>query len=115
MVAICPKITEYEILIKAALLIWTSGVANRTIKYGILNGSDAWKKLYHKYVFLAEDLQNIFIQELMALNSISENDIDTLFNEKEKIKDLYAKAKSIDDLSDRWIRAIILKKIYPTK
>ena len=41
----CPKVAEFDIAVKSALLNWTSGVANRTVKYGVCNGLDAWRKL----------------------------------------------------------------------
>ena len=55
-----PKVAEYETAITAALLNWTTGVANSQVKYGVCNGLDAWRKLYNRYVPLADDLQNIF-------------------------------------------------------
>ena len=54
-----PKIHEYDRAIEAALLNWTSGVANGLIKHGVEGGLDAWRKLYHKYMPLADDLHNI--------------------------------------------------------
>ena len=110
-----PKVAEFETAIKAALLNWTSGVVNNMIKYGVLNGFDVWRTLHHKYVLLAEDLQNILNQELMAFKHVSENEIDTLFNEIDRITDFYVKAGFAGELSDKWIRAAILKNIPEKK
>ena len=91
---------------------WTSGVAQGLIKHGVDNGLDAWRKLYHKYVPLAEDLQNLLIQELMSLKIVTEADVDQLFADIERIRDLYTKAGTDeDDLSDRWIRAAVLRNL----
>ena len=106
-----PKVAEFDVAIKAALLNWTTGIANNMIEYGVNNGLDAWRKLYHRYVPLADDLRNILIQELMSLKHVSETEIDTLFNEIERIIDLYSKTGPADDLSDKWIRAAIMRNI----
>ena len=109
-----PKAAEFEIAVKVALLNWTSGIANNFVRYGICSGFDAWRKLCHKYVLLAEDLQDILIQELMALKPVSENELDILFNEIQRITDLYSKTGKQEDLSDRWVRSAILKNIPDT-
>ena len=96
---------------KSAWLNWTSGVASSVVKYGVCNGFDAWKILCNKCIFLAEDFQNIFIQELLLLKPVSETEIDTLFNDIEMIIDLYVKVGPVDDLSEEWIRAAVLKYI----
>ena len=112
-----PKIIEFEVAVKAALLNWTSGVAINIVRYGVCNGFDAWRKLYNKYVPsppLAEDLQNILIQELMALKLVAENELDTLFNGIERITDLHAQTGTTENLSEQWVKAAILK-ISPIK
>ena len=91
LVKVYPKAIELEIAIKTAFFNWTSGIANNLVRYGVYNGFDALRKLYNKYVPLAEDLQNILNQELMALKPVNENEFDSLFNEIERITDLYAK------------------------
>ena len=107
-----PKAYEYSRAIMAALMNWTGGIAKGLIKHGVDNGLDAWRKLYHKYVPLAEDLHNILIQELMGLKRIVENDIDQVFADIERIRDLYAKAGTDDnDISDKWIRAAVLRNL----
>ena len=104
------KAAEFDTFIKSASLNWTTGVANNMIKYSVHNGFDAWRKLYHRYVLLVEDLQNISIQELMCLKFHGEGEIGALFNEIERIIDLYVKTGPTDALSDRWIRAAIMEK-----
>ena len=48
-------------------------------------GLDAWRKLYYRYVPLAVDLQNILVRELMSLKPVSEQEVDNLFAEIERI------------------------------
>lgn len=106
------KVYEYSRVIKVALMNWTSGVAKGLIKHGVDNGLDAWRKLYYKYVPLAEDLQNLLIQELMNVQIVTEADVDQIFVDIERIRDLYTKAGTDeDDSSDRWIRAAVLRKL----
>ena len=71
-----PKIYEYDRAIKAALLNWTSGIVNNMIKFNVEGAFDAWRELYNRYIPLAEDMQNIFIRELMSLKQVIENNID---------------------------------------
>lgn len=110
-VKVYPKVAEFDLAMKSALLNWISGVANSTVKYGVCNGLDAWRELYNTYVPLAEVLQQILIQELFTLKPVSETEIDALFNEIERITDLYVKAGPVDDLSEKWINAAALKNI----
>ena len=65
-----PKAAQFDAAIKSTLLNWTTGVVNNQVRYGVCNGFDAWRKLYNRYVPLADDLQNIFIQELMAIKPL---------------------------------------------
>ena len=74
-----PKVYEYDGAIKSALLNWTAGVTQGLVKHGVEGGLDAWRKLYHKYMPLADDLQNILIRQLMSMKQVSENDMDLLF------------------------------------
>ena len=64
----------------------------------------------NKYVPLADDLQITPIQELIALKQVNENEVDALFTGIEGIIDQYVKARPVDDLSDRWVRAAMLKR-----
>ena len=102
---------EYDTAIKSALLNWTTGIAYNLIRYNTHNGFDAWRKLCNRYVPFAEDLQDILIQELVSLKPVSENEIDVLFKEIERIIDLYVKAGPADDLSQKWIRAAVLRNL----
>ena len=105
-----PKIKEFDTAIKSALLNWPTGTANNIIRHNVNNGLDAWRKLYNSYVPLAQDLQNILICELMPLKPMAENDIDSPFNEVERVTDLYVNAGS-DELSHKWIKDAILKNL----
>lgn len=111
MIAKYPKAAECDTAIKSALLNWTTGTANNIVRHSVNNGFDAWRKLYNTYVPLAQDLQNILICELMSIKPVAGNDIDSLFNEIERITDLYVKAGPADDLSDKWMRAAVLKNL----
>ena len=67
-------------------------------------GVDAWRKLYNRYVPMAEDLQNIFIRELMALKPVNDANVDDFFQEVERIRELYARAGSQDGgLLEKWV------------
>lgn len=91
---------------------WIGGIAKGLVKHGVDNGLDAWRKLYHKYVLLAGDLQNLSIQESMSLKTATEREIDKLFNDVECIRDSYIKAGTdTEDLSERWIRAAVLRNL----
>ena len=45
------------------------------------------------------------------LKPVSESDIDSLFDEVARIKDLYIKAGPSDDLSERWIKSAVLRNL----
>ena len=79
--------------------------------HNVSNGLDAWRKLYHRYIPLASDLQDILIRELYDIKPVSESDIDSLFDEVARIRDLYIKAGPSDDLSERWIKSAILRNL----
>ena len=82
---------EYSRAITVALLIWTDGVAKGSIKHGVDNGLDALRKLYHRHVPLAGDMQNTLTCELVSLKAGAEADTDTLFGEAERIRYMYSK------------------------
>ena len=48
----------------------------------------------------------------MSIKAVFENDIDLFFNEIERITYLYVKPGFADDLSEKWIRAAILKHLF---
>ena len=82
------------------------------VEYGVDNGFDAWRRLYNHYLPLAEDLQQILIQELYALQPVTGNNIDTLFNQVERITELYTRAGKADDaISDKWIKVAVLRNL----
>ena len=54
----------------------------------------------------------MLIRELMSLNPVAEADVDNLFGEVERIRDMYSKAgTTIDELSERWIKAVMLQNL----
>ena len=108
-----PKVYEYSRAVKAALMNWIGGVAKGLVKHGVEHGLDAWRKLYHKYVLLAEDLQNLLIQDFMSLKTVIESEVFNVLTDVERTRDLYIKASADEDnLSDRWIRAAALRNPF---
>ena len=68
--------------------------------------------MYNKYVPLADDLQNILIRQLMSIKPVAEQDIDSMFDEIERIRELYIKAGSDDEpLCEKWFKAAILQNL----
>ena len=61
---------------------------------------------------LANDLQNILIRQRMSIKQVAENDMDFLFEEIERIRELYIKVGSNDDpISEKWFRAAVLQNL----
>ena len=89
-----PNVCEYDMSIKAALMNLIPGVAQGLVKHGTEGGLDAWRKLYHKYMPLADDLQNILIRQFMSVRPVREHYMDRLFDELERIRELYIKVDS---------------------
>ena len=102
---------EFDRAVRAALLNCSSGIAKGLVQYNVANGSDAWRKLYHRYIPLASYLQDVLIREFYDPKPVSENDIDSLFDEVARIRDLYTKAGPADDLSERWIKSVVLRHL----
>ena len=73
------KLYQYDRVVMLALLNYIIGTAHARVKYGVECGLDAWRKLYNRYVPLAEDIKNILIRELIALKPVSETEVDNLF------------------------------------
>lgn len=92
----CPKAVQYDRAIEAALLNWTSGIAQGFVRHGAQGGLDAWRKVCNKYIPLADDMQNILIRKFMAIKPVSEVDVDNLFDEVERMRELYLKAGSTE-------------------
>ena len=108
----CPKATEFNRALMSVLLNYTTGIAKGLVEYGAENGFDAWRRLYHHYLPLAEDLQQLLIQELYSLPPVNEANIDTLFNKVERITEMYTKAGRVDDaISEKWIKAVVLRNL----
>ena len=105
------KAPEFDRAIRAALLNWTSGIAKGLVQHNVANGLDAWRKLYNRYIPLASDLQDILIRELYDLKPVSEGDVDSLFDEIARIRDLYLKAGPGEDLSDKFIKSAIMRNL----
>lgn len=107
-----PEAREYDRSIKAELLNRTSGIAQGLIEYGTEGGFDAWRKLYNKYVPLADDMQNILIRQLMSIKPLGEGEMDNLFDEIERIREQYVKVGSKEGpMNVRWIKAIISQNL----
>ena len=83
------------------------------MRYGVHNGFDAWRRLFNHYILLAGDLQQIFIQELYDLKFVSETDVDKLFNDIQRIFELYIRAGS-ESIAEQWLVAYV-KRHVPIK
>lgn len=82
------------------------------VEYGVHNGFDAWRRLCNHYLPLAEDLQQILIHKLYSLSPVSENNIDGLFNQVERILELYTKYGRADDpIFEHWIKATVMRNL----
>ena len=108
-----PRAYEYSIAIQNVLETYTTDLAENMIRYGLHNGLDAWRKVYHHHVPLAEDLQQILIQELFNIQPVSETDVDKLFGEIQRISEWYTKAGS-EGIAGQWLVAAV-KRNLPLK
>ena len=112
---IYPKAYEYARAVNAALLNWTEGAAQGLVEHGCDNGLDAWRRLYNRYIPGADDLQNLLMEELMLLKPVTEQEIDTLFIEVERIMEWYIKADSKgESMNTKWVRAALIKHLPKT-
>ena len=84
------------------------------MRYGVHNGFDAWRRLFNHYVPLAGDLQQIFIQELYDLKFVSEADVDKLFNDIQRISELYIRAGS-ESITEQWLVAFVNRNLLIMK
>ena len=87
LVAQVPRAREYNIAIQNVLENYITDIAEGLIKYGVQNGFDAWRKLFNHYVPLAQDLQQLLIQELYDLKPVSEQEVDKLFINIQRISE----------------------------
>ena len=82
------------------------------MEHGTECGFDAWRKLYNRYVPLADDMQNILIRQLMSIKPVIENDMDGLFDEIERIREQYIKIGSREGpMSEKLVKAAILQNL----
>lgn len=81
----CLEVAQFNRAILAALLSYTTGIARGMVEHGVENGLGAWRRLYYHYVSLADDLRQLLIHEFHALTLVTENNIDTLRKEEERI------------------------------
>ena len=109
----CPRAVEYNVAIQNVLGNYTSDVAEGMVRYGVCNGFDAWRRLYHYYIPLSQDLQQILIQELYDLKLVGENEVDKLFNDIQRISELYVRAGD-ENIPEQWLVAAV-KRNLPIK
>ena len=114
LITVKPKAEEFNKAVNAALLSWTSGIAQGLVQHNVANGLDAWMKIYHRYIPLASDLQDILIRELYDLKLVTEGEIDSFFDDVARINEFCIKAGPSDDLSDRRIKSAVLRNL-PTE
>ena len=86
-----PRAAEYNVAILNVLENYTADIAEGMVRYGVHNGFDAWRRLYHHYIPLSQDLQQILIQELYDLKPAGESEIDKFFNDNQRISELYVR------------------------
>ena len=104
------KFYEYDRAVKVALLNWTAGLAQGLVKYGNEGGLAAWRNMYNKYVPLVDDFQNILIRQSMGIKVVIEQDVDSLFDENERIREFYIKAGSDHEpLCVKWFKVAVLQ------
>ena len=87
-----PIVTQSNTAVQAALENYTIDMAEGMVRHGVLNGLDAWRRLYNHYAPMVEDSQNIFIQVLHELRPVEENSMDKLINEIQRISEWYVRA-----------------------
>ena len=92
LVAQVPRAREYNIAIQNVLENYITDIAEGLINYGVQNGFDVWRRLFHHYVPLAEDFQQLLIQELYDLKPVSEQEVDKLFINIQRISECYIRA-----------------------
>ena len=74
--------------------------------------SHDYTSTYHHYLPLAADLQQILIQELYSLSPVTEGNIDSLFNNVERITELYSTAGRADSaIDEKWIKVAVLRDL----
>ena len=49
------------------------------MEHGCDNGLDAWRRLYNRYIPGTDDLQSLFMEELMDLKPVSQQEVDSPF------------------------------------
>lgn len=104
------KAYEYARAIQAALLNWTEGAAQGIIEHGCENGLGAWRRLYNRYIPGADDFQNPLMEEFMLLKPVSEQEVDSVFLEVERIMEWYIKADiNGESMNAKWVRAALIK------
>ena len=107
-----PTAYEYNRARMSLLLNYTTSLAKGMVEHGVDNGVGAWRRLYHHHIPLVEDQRKIFMQELYALKPVTENEIDNLFNEVERITELYLKASIKEVLVlEEWIIAAVMRNL----
>lgn len=114
----CPKVAQFNRAMLSALLNYTSGVARGMVEYGVANGLDVWRRFFHRYMPLADDLQQVLMQELYSLTLVTETGVYALFNTVEKILELYARhGRAEDTMPEKWTKAVVPRNLptYITK
>ena len=102
MIEQCPLVAQFNTAVQAALENYSIDVAEGMVRYGVLNGLDAWRRVCNRYVPLAEDMQNILIQEFYELRPVDKNSIDKLFNEIQRISEWHVKSGT-ENRSEKWL------------
>lgn len=105
------KVYQYDRTVRFTLLNYTTGAAHGRIKYGVEGGLGAWRKIYNRYVPLADDLQHILIREFIAIKQVTETGVVNLSSEVDRITEFYIKTGESDPLQDKWVKAVIFHNL----
>lgn len=86
------KANQTDRVIKVALLNWTGGIAQGSVRFGTQGGLGAWHKLCNECIPLAEETQGILIRQFMGIKPVVEGSVEGLFDAVERTSELYTKA-----------------------
>ena len=105
-----PRAAECNVAIQNVLENYTSDIAEGMVRFGVCNGFDAWRRVYHHYIPLSRDLQQILIQELYDRRPVGESEIDKFFNDIQRISELYSRAGS-ENIPEQWLVAAVKRHL----
>ena len=106
------KAYAYVHAVYVALVNWTEGAAQGLVEHGCDNGLDACRRSYNRYIPGADDVQQLLIEEFMRLKPVSEQGVDGLFTEVERIMEWYTKTDvNGESMNAKWVRAALIRNL----